>query len=116
MLRIVKICLLFCFLACPAIMPAQGSSKETESQVASTTSGSLAQKREARKKWKADRKKRHDSEKSLKDYKKRTQDKPTRKRMKESRKRAEMNNEHKREFFLKRWFKKRIKTTKKKER
>ncbi len=119
MARFIRIAILILgfYLAAPVASRAQDGSTNTESQVASATSGSRAQRRDARRKWKAERRKKHNSDKSLKNYKKRTQTKETRKRMKADLKKANMNNEHKREFFLKRWFnKKRIKTTKKKDR
>jgi hypothetical protein len=105
------------FLAVPSSLKAQSSGAgSTESEVASASSGSRAQRKAARKQWKADRKKKHDSDKALKNYQKHIQTKETRKRMKETRRKAEMVNGHKREFFLKRWFKGRLKTTKKEER
>lgn len=58
--------------------------------------------RERRRKEKAERK-------AIKAYHKRLQTKQVRKRMKKSKKRATLNNENKREFFLKRWFKKKKK-------
>jgi hypothetical protein len=113
-IRIVILILGF-YLAAPVASRAQDGSTNTESSIA--TSGGRAQRRDARRKWKAERRKKHNSDKSLKNYKKRTQTKETRKRMKADLKKANLNNEHKREFFLKRWFnKKRIKTTKKKDR
>ena len=58
--------------------------------------------REKRKKEKAERK-------AVKAYHKRLQTKTVRKRMKKSKNKARLNNENKREFFVKRWFKKRKK-------
>ena len=55
--------------------------------------------RERRKLEKAERKK-------VKEHHKRLQTKTVQKRMKKSRKTAVRNNEHKREFFMKRWFRK----------
>jgi hypothetical protein len=117
MWRFIGIFILFLTLYTSQPVLAQGSeSSNTESQVSSAPAGSRAQRREARKQWRAERKKKHASQKAIKNYKKRTQTKETRKRMKETRRKAELTNEHKREFFLKRWFKGKIKTTKKKER
>jgi len=58
--------------------------------------------RERRRKEKAERK-------AIKAHHKRIQTKTVRKRMKSSKKRATLNNENRREFFLKRWFKKKKK-------
>jgi hypothetical protein len=77
---------------------------------------SRQQRRAARKQWKADRKKKHARDKELKNYQKHLQTKETRKRMKETKAKSERINGNKREFFLKRWFKHRIRTTKKSDR
>lgn len=58
--------------------------------------------REKRKQEKAERK-------AVKAYHKRLQTKKVRKRMKQSKRKAKLNNENKREFFLKRWFSKKKK-------
>jgi hypothetical protein len=58
--------------------------------------------REKRRQEKAERK-------AVKAYHKRLQTKPVLKRMKQSKNKARRNNEHKREFFLKRWFQKKKK-------
>jgi hypothetical protein len=117
MRRLFSVLLIFLALLLPVTGRAQGSeSSGTESQVSKAPAGSRAQRREARKQWKMERKKKHSSEKAIKNYKKRTQTKETRKRMKETRRKAELTNEHKREFFLRRWFKGKLKTTKKKDR
>jgi Ni/Co efflux regulator RcnB len=58
--------------------------------------------REKRRQEKAERK-------AVKAYHKRLQTKKVLKRMKQSKNKARLNNEHKREFFLKRWFKKKKK-------
>jgi hypothetical protein len=58
--------------------------------------------REKRRQEKAERK-------AVKAYHKRLQTKKVRKRMKQSKNKARLNNEHKREFFLKRWFQKKKK-------
>ena len=55
--------------------------------------------------WNARREKEHGSNKAVKNHEKRLQTKATRKRMKKNRKKAARNNQHKREFFLIRWFK-----------
>jgi hypothetical protein len=65
--------------------------------------------REAREKRKLERAER----KAVKKHHNRIQTKKVRKRMKESRKSATRHNENKREFFLKRWFKKKNRVGKK---
>jgi hypothetical protein len=60
--------------------------------------------RERRKQEKAERKK-------VKEHHKRLQTKTVQKRMKKSKKTAIRNNEHKREFFMTRWFRKKNKAT-----
>lgn len=64
-----------------------------------------AEKKEAKERRKIEREER----KAIKAYHKRLQTKIVRKRMKKSRKKAIMNNEHRRESWIKRWFKKRKK-------
>ena len=65
-----------------------------------------AARRKAKREWKKQRRTDMDSEKSKKEYNKKYNTKKTRKRMKRAEKEANRNNSHKREFFLKRWFKK----------
>jgi hypothetical protein len=65
-----------------------------------------AQRKADRKKWKEFRKKRKAERKAVKQHHKRIQDKQTLKRMKNVRKTSIRSHEHRREFFLKRWFKK----------
>lgn len=66
-----------------------------------------AARRKAKKEWKKQRRADMDDAKAKKEYNKKYNTKKTRKRMKRAEKKAKRNNEHKREFFLKRWFKKR---------
>jgi hypothetical protein len=66
-----------------------------------------AGRRKAKREWKKERKKKMEDDKARKDYIKDHNTKKTQKRMKKSQKKANRNNSHKREFFLKRWFKKR---------
>jgi len=66
-----------------------------------------AARRKAKKEWKKQRKQDMQDAKSKKEYNEKYNTKKTRKRMKKAEKKAKRNNEHKREFFLKRWFKKR---------
>jgi hypothetical protein len=63
-------------------------------------------KKEERKEAKERRKREKEERKAIKAYHKRLQTKQVYKRMKKSRKKATFYNEHKREFFLIRWFKK----------
>ncbi len=62
--------------------------------------------KEERKEWKERRKLEKEEQKMIKAYHKRIQTKTVLKRMKKSKQKAQMNNENKREFFLKRWFSK----------
>ncbi|MBK9283068.1 MAG: hypothetical protein IPM51_01975 [Sphingobacteriaceae bacterium] len=62
-----------------------------------------------RKEAKEKRRKEKAEQKAIKKHHKRIQTKKVRKRMKKSKKTAIRNNENKREFFLKRWFKKKKK-------
>lgn len=66
-----------------------------------------ADRRKAKRDWKKKRREDMDAAKSKKEYNKKYNTKKTRKRMKKAEKKANRNNTHKREFFLKRWFKKR---------
>ena len=103
-----KIVLLLIF-AMPFIAVAQDGGGDKPASAKSADKKPLsrrAQRSEDRKKWKEYRKKRKIERKAVKEHHKRIQTKETRKRMKKDRKKAQANNEHKREFFLKRWFKK----------
>ncbi len=64
---------------------------------------------ELRKEAREKRRKERAERKAIKQYHKRLQTKTVRKRMKASRKTAIRHNENKREFFIKRWFKKKKK-------
>jgi hypothetical protein len=55
------------------------------------------------------RRKERAEKKAIKAYHKRLQTKKVRKRMKQSKNKATLHNENKREFFIKRWFKKKKK-------
>lgn len=61
--------------------------------------------REERKEAREKRKMGKLEKKMIKKHHKKLQDKKTYKKMKKSKKKAQMYNENKREFFLKRWFK-----------
>jgi hypothetical protein len=65
--------------------------------------------RELRAEAKEKRRKERAEKKAIKKYHKRLQTKKVRKRMKASRKTAIRNHDNKREFFIKRWFKKKKK-------
>ncbi|MBA3663057.1 MAG: hypothetical protein H0W61_02470 [Bacteroidetes bacterium] len=96
------------FLLFSLWMPLAAQEKGTgpkEQSIASQRKLRKLERREAREKRKKERAER----KAVKAYHKRLQTKTVRKRMKNSKKRATMNNENKREFFLKRWFKKKKK-------
>jgi len=62
-----------------------------------------------RKEYKERKRKEKQERKAIKAHHKRLQTKAVRKRMKRSKKRATLHNENRREFFLKRWFKKKKK-------
>jgi hypothetical protein len=115
--KVFRMFLLAGFLSLPAATHAQGVALSANEKPDTKAPGATRQQRKAaRKKWRADRKEKHQHEKNLKRHNKHLQTKETRKRMKETRHKAEMNNGHKREFFLKRWFRHRLKTTKKQNR
>ncbi|HEV7230102.1 MAG TPA: hypothetical protein VGO45_02170 [Bacteroidia bacterium] len=118
MKKLLKILAILCFLSLPAITSAQGVALNANEKPDTRAPGaSREQRRAARKHWRDDRRKKHAQDKALKDYQKHSQTKATRRRMKENRAKAEMNNQHKREFFLKRWFhRRRVKKTKKQDR
>jgi hypothetical protein len=103
--KIFKVVFVLVLFITPGIMKAQGGGNSSSSQVSTAPPGKRASHRAAKKQWKEDRKKKHNKDKSLRSYQKRTQTKETRRRMRDSRHKAELNNEHKREFFMKRWFK-----------
>mgnify|MGYP007073181857 CR=1 FL=1 len=63
-----------------------------------------------KKKWKEERKRSKAEKKAIKKHHKRIQTKKTNKRMKKNKRKAQRNNDHKGEFFLKRWFSKKKKT------
>jgi hypothetical protein len=65
---------------------------------------SKAQRRQAKAKWKEERLKKREEKKKIKEHHKRIQSKATLKRMKKDARKSKRVNEHKREFFLKRWF------------
>ena len=64
------------------------------------------QRRMAKKKWKDDRRIKRDAERNIKEHDKKFQTKAVRKKMRKDKAKSKRINEHKREFFLKRWLKK----------
>ena len=87
-----------------AFLPSYTFSQTAEKKEGQPKS-SNAQKREARKKWVLQRKIERDEKKKIKQHDKHLQTKKTLRRMKKDKKKAQRNNEGKREFFIKRWFK-----------
>ena len=97
--------LLLCLLAAFTLpMPAQSTGPKEKS-----LKSERKVRQELRKEAREKRRKERAERKAIKQYHKRLQTKQVRKRMKSSRKTAIRNNEHKREFFIKRWFKKKKK-------
>jgi hypothetical protein len=83
---------------------AQDAGNGDGGQKEKTETGRVARKK-AKKEWKEKRRKDMSDAKAKKQYNKKYNSKKVRKRMKKNEKKAKRNNEHKREFFLKRWFK-----------
>lgn len=86
-----------------ALLPAQAQNRGTGPREMSAKEELRIRKQkkhEAREKRKAEKLER----KKVKQHHKKLQTKKVQKRMKKSRKKAVRNNEHRREFFLKRWF------------
>jgi hypothetical protein len=71
-----------------------------------TPGTSKMQRKAARKKWKEERKQERMHRKAVKKKQKQLQTKKTLRRMKRDKRKAMRNNQHKQEFFLKRWFSK----------
>ena len=65
-----------------------------------------AARRKAKREWKEKRKKDFADAKDKREYNKKYNSKKVQRRMKRNAKKAKRNNEHKREFFIVRWFKK----------
>ena len=64
------------------------------------------ERQKAKREWKKNRRQEMDDAKAKKEYNKRYNTKETRKRMKKNAKKAQKNNEHRRDFFLVRWWRK----------
>src|SRR4051812_41364153 len=92
--------LMICFL------PVLGNAQQNSGAGTSTIMSEKAQREKAKKDAKEKRKQEKIHDKEVKEYQKSTQTKKVRKRMKKDKRRANLNNEHKREFFLIRWFSK----------
>ncbi len=65
---------------------------------------SRLERKKAKRDWKKKRKQEMGAAASRKEYNKKYNTKKTRKRMKKNEKKAKKNNEHKRDFFLVRWW------------
>ena len=63
-----------------------------------------AQRKKAKKEWKENRKREWDNKKKIKEHDKKFQTKKTLRRMKRDKRKAQLNNEHKKEIFIRRWF------------
>lgn len=99
-------------LLCMLLLPAYSQEKGTgprEKSFKQELKTNKQIRREAREKRKLERA----EKKAIKKHHKRIQTKKVRRRMKESRKTAVRHNENKREFFLKRWFRKKNRQGKK---
>ncbi|MBL7891078.1 MAG: hypothetical protein JNL63_00500 [Bacteroidia bacterium] len=106
MSKIFKHIVLLSLFFLPLLAFSQEAAKTDKEQQPKTT---RAQRKEAKKMWKEKRRNERAEKKKIKEHHKRIQTKEVRKRMKKDRKTAIRNNEHKREFFLKRWFSKKQK-------
>jgi len=97
-----KLIFLFLLSCAPVVLPAQDNkgTGPKQNSIGKELSIKKQQRRESREKRKLERAER----KAVKKHHKRIQTKKVQKRMKTSRSKAQRNNEHKREFFLKRWF------------
>lgn len=98
----IKKILLPLILILPIALFAQDNSGNSEQQKTPT---SRAQRKLAKQKWKEERAKKRDDRKMVKQHHKRLQTKTVQKRMKKNKKKSERVNDNRREFFLKRWFK-----------
>jgi hypothetical protein len=94
--------LFFLFIAAPAF--SQDNTTASESKKNDVESRKLKRKKD-KAAWKAKREKEQGDKKAVRNHEKRLQTKATRKRMKKDRHKAALNNAHKKEFFLIRWFK-----------
>lgn len=97
------ICFFLLFIFSPLSISAQDSGNSEQTQ---KVPKNRAQRKLAKQKWKEERAKKRDDKKMVKEHHKRLQTKKVNKRMKKNKKKSERVNENKREFFLKRWFRK----------
>ena len=91
----------FLFLASPAFSQDNASAENKKNEVENRK----IKRKKDKAAWKARREKEHADKNMVKNHEKRLQTKATRKRMKKDRHKAALNNGHKKEFFLIRWFK-----------
>jgi hypothetical protein len=94
----------FFFILCFGFFPLQAQEKSGPKE--KTFKQELKSNRQVRKEAREKRKLERAERKAIKKHHKRIQTKAVRKRMKQSRKLAVRNHDHKREFFVVRWFKK----------
>jgi hypothetical protein len=81
-----------------------GSSGTGGNSEAAKTPDSKLERKKAKREWKKNRKQQMSDEQSKKEYNKKYNTKKTRKRMKKAQKKAQNNNEHKKQFFIVRWW------------
>jgi hypothetical protein len=95
------------FVLLPLFMMAQTEGGGTNNSGGAETKGVDAriERQKAKRDWKKNRKQEMSDAKAKKEYNKKNT-KKTRKRMKKNEKKAKKNNEHRRDFFLVRWWRK----------
>lgn len=93
------------FLLLPLFVMAQtdGGGGNSGAGTEAKTPDSRLERKKAKRDWKKNRKQEISDAKARKEYNKKNT-KKTRKRMKKNEKKAKKNNEHKRDFFLVRWW------------
>jgi len=96
------LCFVF-FIVAGSVLAQENAAPADQSK--STPEGKRAKRKKAKKEWKEHRKAEKDGKKAIKEHHKKIQSKDTQKRMKQSKKKSARINANKREFFLKRWFK-----------
>ncbi len=100
MKRLGILLILFCF-SCPGLF---GQDNKGTGPREKSVKTEMRIKKQQRREGRERRKKEKEERRAVKKHHKRLQTKTVQKRMKSSRSKAIRNNEHKREFFLKRWF------------
>lgn len=98
--RILALSVAFLLLPLFAMAQTEGGGGEAK------TPDSKIERQKAKRDWKKNRKQEMDDAKARKEYNKKYNTKKTRKRMKKNEKKAQKNNEHRRDFFLVRWWRK----------